>query len=129
MGGMLLKNTTDLTLESGAVTVLDGDAYAGEALMERLKPQEQRLVSFALDLGTLVTVRQKQERAPTFFVRAVAGTFQAHYYQTDQKVYKLTNQTDKARVVYIEHPCAKAGNSRKTPRNRPARRSVIIVSA
>jgi hypothetical protein len=104
MGGMLLKNTTDLTLESGAVTVLDGDAYAGEALMERLKPQEQRLVSFALDLGTLVTVRQKQERAPTFFVRAVAGTFQAHYYQTDQKVYKLTNQTDKARVVYIEHP-------------------------
>lgn len=104
MGGMLLKNTTNLTLEAGAVTVLDGDAYAGEALMERLKPQEQRLVSFALDLGTLVTVRQKQERAPTFFVRAVAGTFQAHYYQTDQKVYKLTNQTDKARVVYIEHP-------------------------
>ncbi|MEQ1644543.1 MAG: hypothetical protein ABL959_13935, partial [Pyrinomonadaceae bacterium] len=50
--GVLLKNTTNLTLESGSLTVLDGNAYAGEALMERLKPKEQRLISFALDLGT-----------------------------------------------------------------------------
>lgn len=104
LGGMLLKNNTPLTLESGALTVIDGDAYAGEALMERLKPNEQRLISFALDLGTLVTVRNKQERAPTFLVRAVNGVFQAHYYQTDQKVYLLTNQTDKPRTVYLEHP-------------------------
>src|ERR1041385_4256644 len=47
MGGMLLKNTSPLTLEGGAMTVIDGDAYAGEALMERLKPGEQRLISFA----------------------------------------------------------------------------------
>jgi hypothetical protein len=117
MGGMLLKNTTTLTLESGAVTVLDGDAYAGEALMERLKPAEQRLISFALDLGTLVVVRQKQDRAPTFMVRAVNGVFQAHYYQTDQKVYKLTNQTDKPRVVYIEHPVREGWElSKDTPK-------------
>jgi hypothetical protein len=38
--GVLLKNATALTLESGSITVLDGDAYAGEALMERLKPKE-----------------------------------------------------------------------------------------
>jgi hypothetical protein len=37
-------------------------------------------------------------------VRAVNGVFQAHYYQTSQKVYTLTNQTDKPRVVFIEHP-------------------------
>jgi len=104
MGGMLLKNTSPLTLEGGALTVIDGDAYAGEALMERLKPAEQRLISFALDLGTLVNVRVKEDRAPTFLVRVVNGVFQAHYHQTNQKVYVLTNQTDKPRVVYIEHP-------------------------
>ena len=103
-GGMLLKNTSPLTLEDGALTVIDGDAYAGEALMERLKPAEQRLISFALDLGTLVTVRTKDDRAPTFLVRAINGVFQAHYYQTSQKTYVLTNQTDKPRVVIIEHP-------------------------
>jgi hypothetical protein len=104
MGGMLLKNTSSLTLEDGALTVIDGDAYAGEALLERLKPSEQRLISFALDLGTLVNVRVKEDRAPTFLVRVVNGVFQAHYHQTNQKTYVLTNQTDKPRVVYIEHP-------------------------
>jgi hypothetical protein len=103
-GGMLLKNTSPLTLEDGAMTVIDGDAYAGEALMERLKPAEERLISFALDLGTLVNVRTKEDRAPTFLVRAINGVFQAHYYQTSQKTYALTNQTDKPRVVFIEHP-------------------------
>lgn len=104
MGGMLLKNTSSLTLEGGPLTVIDGDAYAGEALMERLKPGEQRLISFALDLGTLVNTSMKEDRAPAFMVRAINGVFQAHYYQTSKKVYTLTNQTDKPRVVFIEHP-------------------------
>ncbi len=104
MGGMLLKNTSALTLEGGALTVIDGDAYAGEALMERLKPGEERLISFALDLGTLVNARTKEDRAPAFMVRAINGVFQAHYYQTNKKTYTLTNQTDKPRVVFIEHP-------------------------
>lgn len=103
MGGMLLKNTSSLTLEGGALTVIDGDAYAGEALMERLKPGEQRLISFALDLGTLVNTTNKEDRAPAFLVRAINGVFQAHYYQTSRKIYTLTNQTDKPRVVFIEH--------------------------
>jgi uncharacterized coiled-coil protein SlyX len=102
-GGMLLKNTSPLTLEDGALTVIDGDAYAGEALMERLKPEEKRLISFALDLGTLINVQNKEDRAPTFLVRAIKGVFQAHYYQTNKKTYVLTNQTDKPRVVIIEH--------------------------
>jgi hypothetical protein len=72
--------------------------------MERLKPSEKRLISFALDLGTLVTVRTKEDRAPTYLVKAVKGVFEAHYYQTTQKSYTLTNQTQRSRVVYIEHP-------------------------
>ena len=104
MSGLLLKNTTNLTLEDGALTVIDGNAYAGEALMERLKPQEQRLVSFALDLGTLVGVQQKADRAPASIVRIKDGVFQVHYFQEDKKIYTVTNQTDRPRVLYVEHP-------------------------
>jgi Carboxypeptidase regulatory-like domain len=106
MSGMLLKNTSPLTLEGGALTVIDGDAYAGEALMERLKPSEQRLVSFALDLGTLVTVRDAEDAdaSPAFLVRIQNGTLYASYYNREKKVYTLTNQTDKPRTVYVEHP-------------------------
>jgi hypothetical protein len=104
MSGMLLKNTSTLTLEDGAMTIIDGNAYAGEALMERLKPAEQRLISFALDLGTLVSVRQKEDRAPAFLVRILNGVFQAHYHRQDKKTYTLSNQTEHTRVVYVEHP-------------------------
>jgi hypothetical protein len=104
MSGLLLKNTTDLTFENGALTVFERNAYAGESLMERLKPAEERLVSFALDLETLVQVKQEENREPAKLVKAANGAFQIHYFKTDRKVYTLQNQTERARIVYIEHP-------------------------
>jgi hypothetical protein len=102
--GMLLKNITNLTLESGSLTVLDRDAYAGEALMERLKPKEQRLISYALDLGTHVRVRSKADREPARIVKVINGVLQVQYFQTVEKTYEISNQTDRAKVLYIEYP-------------------------
>ncbi|HEY0100519.1 MAG TPA: hypothetical protein VGB76_16355 [Pyrinomonadaceae bacterium] len=118
MSGMLLKNTSTLTLEDGAMTVIDGNAYAGEALMERLKPAEQRLISFALDLGTLVNVRMKEDRAPAYLVRILNGVFQAHYHRQDKKTYSLANQTDHTRILYVEHPVRPGWelNDKETPK-------------
>ncbi|HEV2665941.1 MAG TPA: hypothetical protein VG324_13570, partial [Blastocatellia bacterium] len=104
MHGVRLKNTSALTLEGGSLTVIDGDAYAGEALIERLKSNEQRFISFGLDLSALVTTKFKTERRPVFLVRAQKGVFEAHYHQTQKKTYTIINQTDKKRVVYVEHP-------------------------
>jgi hypothetical protein len=104
MSGLLLKNITPMTFEGGSMTILDRDAYAGEALMERLKPKEQRLISFALDLGTLVRIEKKEDREPAKLIKVVDGTFQIHYFKTDKKIYRLSNQTDRAKTVYIEHP-------------------------
>ncbi len=104
MGGMMLSNTTPLTFEGGSLTVLDGDAYAGEALMERLKPKERRLISFALDLGTRVSTKSETDLRPVQLIKVVNGVFQAHYFRQDKKTYTLSNQTDKEKTVYIEHP-------------------------
>ncbi|HZE71380.1 MAG TPA: carboxypeptidase regulatory-like domain-containing protein [Pyrinomonadaceae bacterium] len=104
MSGLLLKNTSALTLEDGSLTVVDGDSYAGEALMERLKPAEERLISFALDLGTLINVHDVEGREPTFLLRTVNGVIEAHYYDTRKKIYTLVNQTENIRTVYLEHP-------------------------
>lgn len=104
LGGMKLVNTTPLTLEGGSLTVLDGDAYAGEALMERLKPKEQRFISFALDLGTLVTIRREADSSPAKLVKVLNGVFQVHYFRQERKTHILQNQTDKPRTVYIEYP-------------------------
>ncbi|HRH44171.1 MAG TPA: hypothetical protein PKY82_21240 [Pyrinomonadaceae bacterium] len=104
MSGILLNNTSNLTFEGGAMTILDGEAYAGEALMERLKPKEKRLISFAIDLGTLFTVKNEQVREPAKLVKAVNGVFQIHYFYNDKKSYTISNQTDQKKVIYLEHP-------------------------
>lgn len=104
MSGLMLRNTSPLTLEGGALTVIDGDAYAGESLLERLKPKEERLVTFALDLGTLITVREEVENAPVHTVQIINGTLYANRYRREKKVYTLRNQTERARTVYVEHP-------------------------
>ncbi len=104
MNGLLLKNVTSMTFEGGSMTVLDGNAYAGEALMERLKPKEQRLISFAQDLGALVRIENKEDREPAKLVKVVKGVFQVHYFKTDKKIYRLSNQTERPKTLYIEHP-------------------------
>jgi hypothetical protein len=116
MSGLLLKNTSTLTLDNGALTVIDGDAYAGEALMERLKPQEERLISFALDLGTLVNVRSDEDRQPTYMLKVHNGVAAAYYYNLRKKIYTVVNQTDRPRTVVIEHPISTWALTEDTPK-------------
>ncbi|MFT3744673.1 MAG: hypothetical protein QM785_10335 [Pyrinomonadaceae bacterium] len=107
LSGVYLKNTTDLTFENGSLTVLDGNAYAGEALMERLKPKEERLISFALDLGTRITVRNGASREPSKVIKAVDGVLQFQSSRAETKTYEIANQSDRPKVLYIEFPIRK----------------------
>ena len=54
-----LDNTSELTFDGGSFNVLEGDAFAGEGLMDPIKPGEKRLLSYAADLGVLVDAKQK----------------------------------------------------------------------
>lgn len=105
--GIRLKNTTNLTFEGGPLTVMDAGAYAGEALMERLKPREERMISYGVDLGTLIRTKTVEDRQPARIIKAVEGIFQIHYFKTYKKTYWLSNQTALPRVMYIERPVRK----------------------
>ncbi len=105
--GIRLKNTTNLTFEGGPLTVMDAGAYAGEALMERLKAREERLISYGVDLGTLIRTKTEEDRQPAKIIKAVEGVFQIHYFKTFKKTYWLSNQTALPRVMYIERPVRK----------------------
>ena len=60
--GLRVKNTTGVHLMGGPITVYDGSVYAGDAVFEDLQPGEERLVSYAVDLG--VACECKTEPAP-----------------------------------------------------------------
>ena len=80
--GLRLKNTTDLHLMQGPITVFDGGTYAGDARIEDIAPGGERLLTYALDLDvecTSQTSRPPEEiasirlRKGVLYVRAQAG--------------------------------------------------------
>ena len=73
------ENSTGLTLEGGPVTVLEGGSYVGEAMLETLKPDETRLVPFAVELGVKVldNVESRDEHVSRVVISK--GTLVAHY--------------------------------------------------
>ncbi|MBO0859178.1 MAG: carboxypeptidase regulatory-like domain-containing protein [Chloracidobacterium sp.] len=104
MSALYLNNTTGLTLESGSMTIIENDTYAGEALTGRIKPGEKRFITYAVDLGCRVSVKEDEEDQKAYRVEIVNGEFNLHYKQVKTTVYTLNNLTDRAKTVYVEQP-------------------------
>ena len=107
MSALYLNNTTGLTLESGPLTIIENDTYAGEALTGRIKPGEKRFITYAVDLGCRVSVKEDEEDQKAYRAEIINGEFRLHYKQMKTTVYTLNNLTDRAKTVYIEHPYEK----------------------
>lgn len=104
MSGLRLTNTTDLTLEGGTVTVIEDGSYAGEALVETIRPREQRFISYAVDLGIDATTNRESRRDRAYRLVAHRGSLSLHFYEIETKTYTLTNRSDRPRTVIVEHP-------------------------
>ena len=104
MSALYLNNTTGLTLESGSMTIIENGTYAGEALAGRIKPGEKRFITYAVDLGCRVSVKEDEEDQKVYRAEIVNGEFRLHYKQVKTTVYTLNNLTDRAKTVYIEQP-------------------------
>jgi hypothetical protein len=48
--GLKFKNTSGMHLMQGPITVFEGSTYAGDARILDLQPNEERLLSYAIDL-------------------------------------------------------------------------------
>lgn len=98
------KNTTGLTLEGGPVSVLEGGSYVGEAMLETTKPDEQRLVPYAVELGVSVldNVDSQQGTVQRVVVRNKMLT--AFRQQVMQTTYHFNNKSESEQIVYLDHP-------------------------
>ncbi len=99
-----LKNTTDLTLEGGPVTVMLGGDYAGEAIFKTIKPHQQRYVAYAVDLGVHVNTKVGSKTQKVNMVTIDHGIMRMRRSIIETKIYNLSNQNEQSRVIIIEHP-------------------------
>src|SRR5207248_11220041 len=71
--GLRFKNTSGLHLAQGPITVFEGSTYAGDTRVLDVQPNEERLVSYAIDLGTEIDPQVGDGTAKITSVRAVKG--------------------------------------------------------
>jgi len=99
-----VNNTSNLTLDGGTFNVLEGDAFAGEGLMDAIKPGEKRLLSYAADLGVLVDAKQKADNQRVTKVIIKHGLMTQSTEERQENTYTIRNRDASAREVVIEHP-------------------------
>jgi len=99
-----LTNSTGKTLDGGPITVYDGGAYGGEALMETLKAGDKRLISYAVDLGTRITEAFNSKSAVVREIHANRGMLTVKQAQEETRTYTIRNVDQKAKTLILEHP-------------------------
>ena len=99
-----VENTSHLTLDGGSFNVLEGDAFAGEGLMDPIKPGEKRLLSYAADLGLLVDAKETYDKQHVTRVAILHGAMFQSTEEREQKTYTIRNRDTSPRTVIIEHP-------------------------
>jgi hypothetical protein len=102
--GLKLVNKTKLHLAQGPVAVFDGETFAGDARLPDLKPNETRLVSYAIDLGTEVVAREGERKSTLLGLKVAGGELTTRTRDVWPTKYLIRNRNPQARTVVIEHP-------------------------
>jgi hypothetical protein len=102
--GLKFKNTSGLHLMQGPITVFEGSSYAGDARILDLQPKEERLLSYAIDLGTEVETQVPNPIDRITKVRIQRGIIQTTHLSQQSKTYNFKNRSEHDRTVILEHP-------------------------
>jgi hypothetical protein len=102
--GLKFKNATSLHLMQGPVTVFEGNSYAGDGLFPDLQPNEERLLSYAVDLGVEVDPVGRSVPEQLTTLKIVKGILYLTYKERQSKVYVIKNRTEHPRTVLLEQP-------------------------
>jgi hypothetical protein len=120
--GLWLTNSSGSTLDGGSFSVLDGGTFAGEGLVDPIKPGEKRLLSYAVDLGVQVEPRNGDEQRTVSRISIARGVLVQYSERLAKRVYTIRNSDTTDRRVVIEHPIRTGWKLAKTA--TPAETSV-----
>src|SRR5205807_468058 len=80
------------------------NAFAGEGLIDPLKPEEKRLLSYAVDQAVRVDHKDDVESRPVTHIKIARGVMIQTSEQRDHQLYTIRNADSQPRDVVIEHP-------------------------
>lgn len=104
MRAVEFHNTTGLTLEGGPVTVLEAGSYVGEAMLDTLKPEEERLVPYAVELSVKVSDHTQSHKQKVSRVLLRHQQLITRSWQEQTTTYTIDNRAAQEYTLYLEHP-------------------------
>jgi hypothetical protein len=102
--GLKFKNTSGLHLMQGPITVFENNVYAGDSRILDLQPNEERLLSYAVDLGAEVETVSPTGSEKITKLKLNKGILFTTTKARETKVYKAKNRSQQDRMLIIEHP-------------------------
>jgi hypothetical protein len=130
--GLRLKNSTGVHMMQGPITVFDKNTYAGDSRIMDLQKGEERLISYAVDLGTEVEPVAKRDPDRYTLVKIIKGIVKTTTKIRETKTYNVKNRGEQDRVVLIEHlfrPDFKLTSKEPKERARDVYRFEVEVAA
>ncbi len=103
LSAVLFENTTGLTLEGGPVTVLEGERYLGESMLETVKPGDERIVPYSVELACTVAVDHESGLSTVARTRIAGGVLEFLRYRELKTIYRINNKTDSDLDLFLDH--------------------------
>jgi hypothetical protein len=104
LSGAKVKNTTGKHLLQGPITVFQGGGYAGDAQINNVPPGQERLISFGIDLQTLIDSDKTEQRDEIQSIKLVKGVLEVMNKSVSTQTFQMQNKSDKAKTIVIEQP-------------------------
>lgn len=101
--GVKFKNNSGMKLPAGPVTIYDDGTYVGDALLEFLPENEERMISYGDDLSVTGTV-SVSETAKTDTITVAKGVLNISIKHVYEKAYTFKNTSSKDKSIVVEHP-------------------------
>jgi hypothetical protein len=119
--GLKFHNTTGLNLMQGPITVFEGDRYGGDSRILDLQPNEERLLSFAIDLDMEVEPVAKEPSFHPVAVTIKKGVLSTAVKRRETLVYNVKSRSRHDRTLLIEH--AYRSDFQLVNKDKPAERT------
>lgn len=99
-----LTNSSGLTLDGGSFSVLEDETFAGEGVMDPIRPAEKRLVSYAVNLAVNASSKLANEQQRVTQVKVSHGVMTHISEMREKKTYTFRNEDTAPRTIIVEHP-------------------------
>ena len=96
-------NKTEKSLCKGKVVIYDEDVFAGEAIMETLKPTEEAILSYGLDNNIKILCDRVESKRSVSYIKLHKGESTVKNKIIDVTSYRVKNSSDKPHKLKLEH--------------------------